>query len=100
MGGLMKNKSFQQHVTVAATVAAILGGVAFSSYAPVAHAQESLDDISEVVVTGSRIVRKDLTANSPLVTVDTAALEQRSGLNIESYLNQLPAFNPAAAPTI
>jgi iron complex outermembrane recepter protein len=96
----MKNGSFQQYVSVASAVAAILGGVALSTYAPAARAQDSLDEISEVVVTGSRIVRKDLTSNSPLVTVDTAALEQRSGLNIESYLNQLPAFNPAAAPTI
>ena len=70
----MKSKSFQQHVSVAATVAAILGSVAFSSYAPVAQAQDALE-ITEVVVTGSRIVRKDLTSNSPLVTVDTAALE-------------------------
>ena len=99
MGGLMK-KSFQQHVSVAATVAAILSGVALTSYTPTANAQSASDDITEVVVTGSRILRKDLTSNSPLVTVDTAALEQKSGLNIESYLNQLPAFNPAAAPTI
>jgi len=90
----------QQHVPVAAAVAAILAGVAFSTYAPTANAQTASDEITEVVVTGSRIVRKDLTSNSPLVTVDTAALEQKSGLNIESYLNQLPAFNPAAAPTI
>ncbi len=62
--------------------------------------KDELAEISEVTVTGSRILRKDLTSNSPLVTVDTGALEQRSGLNIESYLNQLPAFNPAAAPTI
>jgi outer membrane receptor protein involved in Fe transport len=96
----MKSKSFQQQVSVAATVAAILGGVAFAGYAPGARAQEAGGEITEVVVTGSRIVRKDLTSNSPLVTVDTAALEQRSGLNIESYLNQLPSFNPAAAPTI
>src|SRR6185503_4477007 len=100
MGGLMKNGSFQQYVSVASAVAAILGGVALSTYAPTANAQSASDEITEVVVTGSRIVRKDLTSNSPLVTVDTAALESRSGLNIESYLNQLPAFNPAAAPTV
>ena len=97
-------KSVQQ-VSVAAAVAAILGGVAMAAYAPAALSQEAKDakdakEIEEVTVTGSRIQRKDLTSNSPLVTVDNAALEQRSGLNIESYLNQLPAFNPAAAPTI
>jgi len=53
-----------------------------------------------VQVTGSRIVRRDFVANSPLVTVDSTVLESKSGLNIESYLNQLPAFNPAASPTV
>jgi len=96
----MKSKSFQQQVSVAATVAAILSGAAMTGYAPATWAQQAGDEISEVVVTGSRILRKDVTSNSPLVTVDAAALEQRAGLNIESYLNQLPAFNPAAAPTI
>jgi outer membrane receptor protein involved in Fe transport len=101
----MKSSFCKQQMSVAATVAAILSGVVMVGYSPVSHSQEAapkdeLGEISEVTVTGSRILRKDLTSNSPLVTVDTGALEQRSGLNIESYLNQLPAFNPASAPTI
>jgi outer membrane receptor protein involved in Fe transport len=55
--------------------------------------------LEEVTVTGSRIRRRDLEASSPLVQVDAEQLEKRSGLNIESYLNQLPNYNPAAAPT-
>lgn len=55
-------------------------------------------ELEEVQVTGSRIVRRDNVANSPLLTVDSAQLEARSGLNVESYLNQLPSFNPAATP--
>lgn len=91
----MKSMHFQPKA-VAASVAAILGGVAMASHAPVARAQDV--QLEEVTVTGSRIVRRDLVSNSPLVTVDTAALEQKSGLNIENYLNQLPEFNPAASP--
>ncbi len=56
-------------------------------------------EIEEVVITGSRIQRRDYEANSPIVTVDAATFEQRNGLNVESYLNQLPSFNPAASPT-
>jgi iron complex outermembrane receptor protein len=66
-----------------------------------ATAQNAGDDVlelEEIQVTGSRIVRRDQTANSPLVTVEAAELENRSGLNIESYLNQLPTYNPAASP--
>jgi outer membrane receptor protein involved in Fe transport len=71
------------------------------AYAPQVIAAEPTADaeLEEVQVTGSRIMRRDTEANSPLVTVDSAALESKSGLNIESYLNQLPAFNPAAVPT-
>ncbi len=54
--------------------------------------------LSEVTVTGSRILRRDADANSPLVTVDAASLETRTGLNVESYLNELPNCNPAVTP--
>ena len=94
----MNSRSYQ-HLSVAAAVAAILGGIAMSGYAPAARAADEGGALEEVTVTGSRIVRKDLVSNSPLVTVDTKDLETKSGLNIENYLNQLPAFNPAASPT-
>jgi iron complex outermembrane recepter protein len=90
--------------TVGAAIAAILAGVTLAAYTPRARSAEATpaaeEDIQleEVVVTGSRIRRRDTEANSPLVTVEAEALESRSGLNIESYLNQLPAFNPAATP--
>jgi iron complex outermembrane recepter protein len=66
--------------------------------APPAAADEG-GALEEVTVTGSRIRRKDLTSDSPLVTVDSAQIEQRAGLNLESYLNQLPNFSPAQTPT-
>ena len=54
--------------------------------------------LEEVTVTGSRIVRRDYESNSPIVTIDSEQLESKSGLNIESYLNQLPNYNPASTP--
>src|SRR6478609_5652083 len=99
----MKYTPFQR-VTVGAAVAAILGSFAAAGYMPSARAADAAaaaagDELAEVTVTGSRIMRRDAEANSPLVTVDAAQLESRAGLNIESYLNQLPAYNPAATPT-
>jgi iron complex outermembrane receptor protein len=73
-----------------AVSALVIGGV------PAVQAQE---EIEEVVITGSRIVRRDYEANSPIVTVEASTFEERTGLNVESYLNQLPSFNPAASPT-
>ena len=45
-----------------------------------------------IVVTGSRIQRRDYEANSPIVTVDEALLEQSSTSAIEQSLNKLPQF--------
>ncbi len=59
-----------------------------------ATAQEA--GVEEVVVTGSRIQRQDFTANSPIVTVDADTFENTSTIGIETVLNQLPQFVPAA----
>ncbi len=57
------------------------------------QAQEGV--VEEVTVTGSRIIRRDLSAPSPIMTVDTTRLEQSSTMSIESVLNQMPQFTPA-----
>lgn len=48
-----------------------------------------------IVITGSRIARKDYTATSPIVTVDSELLDQSSAVNLEANLNKLPQFAPA-----
>ncbi|MXO59624.1 TonB-dependent receptor [Altererythrobacter salegens] len=52
-----------------------------------------------IVVTGSRIVRKDYDSNSPIVTVDEGLLDQSSTAALEQNLNKLPQFVPAQTPT-
>jgi len=54
--------------------------------------------LEEIVVTGSRIVRRDFESNSPIVTINSEDFETQTGLNVESYLNQMPQYNPAASP--
>jgi outer membrane receptor protein involved in Fe transport len=58
------------------------------------HAQQG--ELEEILVTGSRIVRRDTTANSPLQTVDRSAFEQQNSIALETALNNLPQFVPAA----
>lgn len=48
--------------------------------------------LQEVQVTGSRIVRKDMTSNSPLVTVDQQKIEDSPFVSVEEALNDLPQF--------
>jgi len=56
-----------------------------------AKAQEELE---EVVVTGSLIVRRDFEANSPIVTVDEDLFDQSTTSALETQLNRLPQFTP------
>lgn len=73
---------------LASAIAAALGS------AP-AYAQDTA--IEEVVITGSRIVRRDFEASSPILTVDSSRFEESSTIAIESVVNQLPQFVPAAS---
>lgn len=50
--------------------------------------------LEEITVTGSRIVRRDFEANSPIMTVDAERFEDSSTIAIESVVNQLPQFVP------
>lgn len=48
-----------------------------------------------IIVTGSRIARRDYIATSPIVTVDADLIEQSSSVNLEANLNKLPQFSPS-----
>ena len=71
---------------LASTISALLAG------AGAAQAQDP--GLEEITITGSRIVRRDLDAASPIVTIDTERLENSSTISIESVLNQMPQFVP------
>jgi iron complex outermembrane recepter protein len=55
------------------------------------------DQLTEVVVTGSRIKRRDYESQSPIVTVNADAFENKSSVAIESTMNQLPQFRPSGS---
>ncbi len=49
------------------------------------------------MVTGSRIKRRDYESQSPIVTVNSDAFQNKSSVAIESTLNQLPQFKPSGS---
>lgn len=53
--------------------------------------------LQEVVVTGSRIKRRDYESQSPIVTVNSDAFENKSSVSIEATLNQLPQFKTSGS---
>jgi len=50
--------------------------------------------MEEVIVTGSRIKRRDFTSPSPLTTIDREAFEFSGQPTLEEYLNQMPQLHP------
>src|SRR5690606_34739365 len=76
--------------------------VALLSLAPAAIAQDTGTTVAgqrgetteaaqnAIIVTGSRIARRDYSANSPLVTVGQDSFENRSDIGVEESLNELP----------
>jgi outer membrane cobalamin receptor len=58
-------------------------------------AQGSEDEaVEEIVVTGSRIARRDSTAPSPITTVDRSTIENTGQPTLEETLNQMPQVIP------
>jgi iron complex outermembrane receptor protein len=76
--------------------AAVAGAIASSLVMPV-YAQDAApqeETVDEVVVTGSRIVRRDYNSDSPIVTVTNEALQNTSEVGVEQALNKMPQFVP------
>ncbi|WP_409013032.1 TonB-dependent receptor domain-containing protein [Brevundimonas sp.] len=71
---------------------------AASLMAAPAMAQDAQEDdsVDDIVVTGSRIVRQDYVANSPIVTVSQEDFQATGSVNIDTLINDLPQFTPAA----
>jgi len=86
--------SAQGKLLLSCASAAILCSLAQPAFAQDAtEAQADAADQS-IVVTGSRIVRRDYEANSPIVTADEGLFENSSSASLESNLNKLPQFTP------
>lgn len=74
--------------------ATALAGAVFMGPGP-ASAQDRETQVEEIVVTGSRIARKDYVAESPIVTVTREQITAVGMTTIENTLNQLPQFTPS-----
>ena len=53
-----------------------------------------------IIVTGSRIARRDYESNSPIVTVNEDSLNASSTSSLETNLNRLPQFTPDKTPDL
>lgn len=85
---------FQQNRRRLLATTIIAGASAFAFAAPAMAQEAGPSTIDDVVVTGSRIVRQDYVANSPISTVTSEQIQARGDVNVEQILNQLPQVVP------
>ena len=87
-------------VRVAVRHALLTGAAAAMATAMPASAQDKpAQTISEVVVTGTRIIRQDFEAPSPVVTIDADAFNLSGEVQVEQVLNTLPQLVPSVTTT-
>jgi outer membrane receptor protein involved in Fe transport len=59
--------------------------------------RQELEELQEVQITGSRIVRRDMQSNSPLVTIERERIDDAPFVSLEEMLNDLPQFMAGGA---
>jgi outer membrane receptor protein involved in Fe transport len=94
----MKTNSIKSKISQPSMLAAAISAVLAGTGIPAAYAQDQGAGNAgpeEVVVTGSRIQRRDFSSNSPIMTVSEDTFQESSTIAMESVLNQLPQFVPA-----
>lgn len=94
----MKSRSFKSRLLASSVVA----GSMFSSMSSQIFAQEEEDEEARqqrVVVTGSRIVKRDYYANSPIETISSDTIEVAGTINVEEILNIMPQTVPGLGRT-
>jgi len=74
---------------------ALLGSVASAACLAIptfaSAAEASSVDVSEIVVTGSRIKRSELTSVQPIQVINSASMDKRGFTNVADAINELPS---------
>jgi iron complex outermembrane receptor protein len=91
-------------ITLSARLLAFLLALGMVLVGGPAMGQDASDEeefmLEDIVVTGSRIPRRDYESYSPIVTIKADTFEDRSNIGLESALNQMPQFTPAGTQAL
>jgi len=97
MQRLFEKRGFRAVLLGGAAAASLAAGQVQAQEAEAEAATEQTRD--RVMVTGSRIVRQDFVADSPVVTIQGDALTANADITVDTFLNTLPQVNPAGTTT-
>lgn len=86
LGGI----SYKGLLIASCAYATLVPGIAAAQDAP---SEEPVSQVSDIIVTGSRIARPDYVSNSPTVSVSSEAIENTGQISVEKALAQMPQFS-------
>lgn len=92
----MKNPSTLLFKASAAPLVLALASISTPAFAQSADAEASAESDSDIIVTGSRIQRRDLDTSSPIAVVTNEEFTLSGSVNVESVINTLPQVVPGA----
>ena len=75
---------------VKSSVMLVSASLLFSLSLPVQGQQETDEELEELIVTGSRIIRNDMESSGPLVQIDSEEIELQGTVRVEDMLRNLP----------
>lgn len=92
----MAHKTTERHQrTTSYSKQFLLGTACALVMVPAATAQDqNTDTFDEIVVTGSRLIRSDLSAPSPTVVIGSADVRSSGNFTLEETLNEMPQLVP------
>jgi iron complex outermembrane recepter protein len=95
---MQSNSTLSQAIRLALITSAASGslGAATAAYA---QSDQGGEQLEEITVTGSRIVRKDYETSSPVFTLDSKSILDAGTPQIEQVLNELPQLVPSITTT-
>ncbi|WP_313229335.1 TonB-dependent receptor domain-containing protein [Sphingobium yanoikuyae] len=104
---MSKHKIFASSLAIGASIVAMTGSALAQDAAPPAPAPEQAAEqgsaapvsTSDIVVTGSRIVRDGYTAPTPVTVAATEELSRTTPSSIPDALNKLPQFSNSLSPS-
>lgn len=80
-------------------LAAAMVGAPATALAQTPEAPVDAAEVDALIITGSRIARRDYVSNSPIISVDQQAVEKTGSVTLDTLLNQMPQFVPAVSST-
>ncbi|WP_062768539.1 TonB-dependent receptor domain-containing protein [Sphingopyxis terrae] len=81
-------------LTISASIISLAGAPVWAQTDSATDQAAEEAPAQEIVVTGSRISRRDFEAPSPIVTLGSDAVSSTGSVTLEGALNQLPQFTP------